>query len=116
MRSAIYYPRTQVQSRPLMQSSLLLWDKLHTIVPDRDYPFEYADRCDMAEAWELIGASLVPTDAQKQRAHLAIERTLEAGLPPDLYHVVRVYQPEDKYEIWPQKLSGPTWDLMRQHR
>ena len=116
MRSAIYYPRTQVQSRQLMQSSLLLWDKLHTIVPDRCYTPDYGDRRDMAEAWELVGAKLVPSPSQKKRAHAAIETTLEASLSPDLYYVAQVDQPADPYEIWPQKFSTETWDLMRQHR
>ncbi|TNC46255.1 hypothetical protein FHG66_19120 [Rubellimicrobium rubrum] len=116
MRSAIYYPRTQVHSRPLMQSSLLLWDQLHTIVPDERYSPDYHGRRDMAEAWELIGKPLVPSAAQKSRAHTAIETTLQAGLPPDLYFVGRVDQPEDPYEVWPQKFSTETWDLMLRHK
>lgn len=116
MRSAVYYPRTQVHSRPLMHSSLLLWDQLHTIVPERGYVPDYGDRRDMAAAWELIGAKLVPSSSQKARAHTAIETTIQAGLPPDLYHVGLVDQPADPYEIWPQKFSMATWELMRQHR
>ncbi len=116
MRSAVYYPRTQVQSRQLMQSSLLLWDKLHTIVPDRSYAPDYDDRRDMAEAWELVGAKLVPSSSQQKRAHVAIETTLQAGLSPSLYYVAQVDQPADPYEIWPQKFSMETWDLMRRHR
>lgn len=119
MRSAIYYPRTQVSSRPLMQSSLLLWDELHTIVPDLGYPFDYGDQRDMADAWNLIGVPLVPNAAQQARAHTAIEQTLSAGrLPPDLYYVAQVDRPglDDPYEIWPQKFSVETWQLLQQHR
>lgn len=50
MRSAIYYPRTEIHSEPLMRSSLLLWDKLHTIVPDRTYHPDYGQHRDMARA------------------------------------------------------------------
>ncbi|MBE7184322.1 MAG: hypothetical protein INR68_07945 [Methylobacterium mesophilicum] len=116
MRSAIYYPRTQVHSRQVMQSSLLLWDELHTIVPDRSYTPDYRDRGDMAAAWEIVGRTIVPSASQQRRAHTAIETTLSGGLPPDLYYVGRVDQPEDPYEIWPQKFSMQTWELMRQHR
>ena len=70
----------------------------------------------MAAAWELIGAPLVPSASQKARAHTAIETTLQAGLPPNMYEVGRVDQPADPYEIWPQKFSTATWDLMRHHR
>lgn len=116
MRSAVYYPRTTVHNRPLMQSSLLLWDQLHTIVPEPHYVPEYDDQTDLAEAWELIGAKIVPSEAQQQRAHKAIETTLQARrLPPDLYWVGEIDQPQDPYEIWPQKFSMATWDLMREH-
>ena len=116
MRSAIYYPRTQVHSRQIMQSSLLLWDKLHTIVPYHTYKPSYGTRRDMAEAWEVIGSTIEPSTTQRQRAHLAIEATLGTGrLPSSLYYVGQVDHPKDTYEVWPQKLSDMTWDLMRQH-
>ncbi len=116
MRSAIYYPRTQVHSQQMMQSSLLLWDELHTIVPDRSYTPDYHGRRDMAAAWELVGQTLVPSASQQKRAHTAIETTLAGDLPSDLYHVGRVDQPDDPYEVWPQKFSMQTWELMRRHR
>ena len=50
MRSAVYYPSTQVRSRQIMRNSLLLWDELHTIVPKPEYAPTYGDRRDMAEA------------------------------------------------------------------
>lgn len=116
MRSAVYYPRTMVHSRSLMKSSLLLWDQLHTIVPEPHYASTYRDNADMAEAWELIGAKIVPTEGQKRRAHEAIERTIQAKrLPPNLYWVGNIDKPRDSYEIWPQKFSVQTWQLMREH-
>ncbi|MGO7347439.1 hypothetical protein ACCS92_08865 [Rhizobium ruizarguesonis] len=117
MRSAIYYPRTQVHSRQIMKSSLLLWDTLHTIIPMEAYRPDYGDRCDMAEAWELIGATIVPNATQRRRTHAAIETTLKAGvLPESLFQVSRLDQPSDVYEIWPHKFSTETWHLMREHR
>lgn len=116
MRSAVYYPRTTVHSRPIIQSSLLLWDRLHTIVPETHYQPEYYDQPDLAEAWELIGGKIVPSEAQKRRSHEAIEATLNSRrLPPNLYLISEVDQPQDPYEIWPQKLSMRTWDLLRDH-
>ncbi|AQS85841.1 hypothetical protein A0U92_14870 [Acetobacter aceti] len=64
MRSAIYYPSTQVRSRKIMHSSLLLWDQLHTIVPMPTYATDYRGDSDMAEAWELIGRKITPTPQQ----------------------------------------------------
>ena len=36
MRSALYYPHTDVRSEALMKSALLTWDKLHSIIPHSD--------------------------------------------------------------------------------
>lgn len=117
MRSAVYYPSTKVRSRQIMQSSLLLWDDLHTIVPEPDYNPEYGSNRQMAEAWELIGKKLIPTNAQKARAHTAIETTLETGLlPPHLYEISDIDPPTDSYEVWPQKFAMKTFDLLRDRR
>lgn len=114
MRSAVYHPSTQVRNRQVMQSSLLLWDELHTIVPDPRYEPEYGADREMAQAWELIGKKTVPTEAQKQRAHEAIVTSLESvRLRPDLYKVKEFDPPADAYEIWPQKFAAETLDLLR---
>jgi hypothetical protein len=116
MRSAIYYPSTQVHSKAIMKSSLLLWDQLHTIVPMPHYAPDYSGRDDMAEAWELIGSPIVPGVAQKQRAHDAIETTVKSGtLPPHLYEIGQIDSPEEYYEVWPQKFSVDTWGLLLAH-
>lgn len=67
MRSAVYYPRTELHSRPLMRSALLLWDEIHTIAPERNYQPGYTDDAEMAEAWELIGRRLVPDGRLPER-------------------------------------------------
>jgi hypothetical protein len=116
MRSAIYYPRTEVHSEPLMRSSLLLWDRLHTIVPDPGYRPDYGNRREMARAWELIGEKLVPDRSQQQLAHHGIEELLVKGIPPALQYTSGLDRPDDAYEIWPQKFAAETWALLRQHR
>ncbi|MGO7979588.1 hypothetical protein ACC691_16940 [Rhizobium johnstonii] len=100
-----------------MQSSLLLWDELHTIVPQPQYQPVYGANSDMAEAWELIGKKTVPTEAQKKRAHSAIEETLKTGLlPPNLYEISKIDGTADPYEVWPQKFAQETFYLLREHR
>ena len=117
MRSAIYYPSTQVRSRKIMHSSLLLWDQLHTIVPMPTYATDYRGDSDMAEAWELIGRKITPTPQQQQRAHAAIVTTLEAeNLQPNLYEIAQVEQAKEYYEVWPQKFTIETFELLRRHR
>jgi hypothetical protein len=69
MRSAIYYPQTQVRSEEMMKSSLLLWDRLHTIVPFDGYTADFGNKRSMSEARELIGKQVVPDLVEKQLAH-----------------------------------------------
>ena len=86
-------------------------------MPTPEYVPTYGDSRDMAEAWELIGRQIVPTTSQRKRAHAAIEGTLEGGgLPPNLYDVAQVDQPSEYYEVWPQKFTIETFELLRQHR
>lgn len=116
MRSAIYYPRTEMHSRPLMQSSLLMWDQLHTIVPEPDYRPQYHGDKQMAEAWELIGETMVPDAQQKDLAHNAIADAINQGLPQDLWYIGEVDRPQDPYEIWPQKLTIETFRLLQENK
>jgi hypothetical protein len=37
MRSALYYPHTQIKSEHLLKTSLLLWDKVSVIAPWEHY-------------------------------------------------------------------------------
>ena len=85
MRSAIYYPSTEIRSPAMMRSSLLLWDKLNVIVPQSRHPISYNDP-QMAAAWELIGGKIVPGDSDKWEAHKRIEEMLKAGLPVQLHY------------------------------
>lgn len=113
MRSAVYYPRTEVHSRPLMQSSLLLWDELYTIVPEPDYQPEYGDDAEMAEAWELIGRKLVPDARVKDLAHDAIAEAIRESVPQNMWYIGKLDQPTDPYEVYPQKFTIETFNLLQ---
>lgn len=114
MRSAVYHPSTQVRSPQIMQSSLLLWDELHTIVPDPKYRPMYGADTEMAEAWELIGKTTVPTEEEKSRAHEAIATSIESALRrPDLYRISEFDARRERYEVWPQKFAERTFKLLR---
>ena len=43
MRSALYYPHTKIRSEELLKSSLLLWDKVSSIVPWQHFDEKYPD-------------------------------------------------------------------------
>lgn len=114
MRSAIYYPSTEIRSPAMMRSSLLLWDKLNVIVPQSRHPISYNDP-QMAAAWELIGGKIVPGDSDKWEAHKRIEEMLKAGLPVQLHYYDGI-PPEKIMELWPDKLSQATWAMLEQYK
>ena len=44
MRSALYYPHTEIRSVPLLKTAMLLWDHVEFIVPYSGYRPHYKDR------------------------------------------------------------------------
>jgi hypothetical protein len=112
MRSALYYPHTEIRSRNLLKNSLLLWDKLEFIVPDEGYKPNYLDK-QVAEAIEVIGRQRHPSKEMKKEAHEKIEKFATRKLPPVFYY--QEGQGEDAdYEIYPQKFMLDTWTLLRE--
>lgn len=116
MRSALYYPHTDVRSEGLMKSALLTWDKLHSIIPHEGYRPDYGDNRLMVEAWELIGEGLVVKPDEQKIAHANIENMLKAGLPLEFNFLANQDKTGTPYEIWPQKFAMETWQLMQAHQ
>lgn len=111
MRSALYYPHTEVRSSSLLKTSLLLWDNLQYIVPFPEYKPHYNDPL-VKEAMELIGRPHFPTDEEKEEAHSQIEALVESQLPPAFY----LADSAASYEIWPRKLLDKTWKMLEEAR
>ena len=116
MRSALYYPHTDVRSEALMKSALLTWDKLHSIIPREGYRPDYGDNQAMAKAWELIGEGLVAKPDEQKIAHSNIEEMLKTNLPIEFKFLADKDRVRDLYEIWPQKFAAETWQLMQAHQ
>ena len=108
MRTALYFPHTEVRSKALVKSALLTWDKLEWIAPYREFRPDYDD-VGIARAMELIGSGRTPTDAERDRAHELIAELVERGVPDVFRYVPSSGQRNDDYELWPQKLAGRTW-------
>lgn len=114
MRSAIYYPHTEIKSESLLKTALLLWDDVRAIAPWPDYQPSY--KTDSArEAFELVGKMHYPSDAQKRKAHALVEDFATRGLPEAF-----MYRPsdpnvgdKDRYEIYPEKLLPETWKVLQ---
>ena len=84
MRSALYYPHTELENVGLLKTALLLWDQLEFIVPDASYGFAYNHKL-VAEAVEMIGVKHCPSDEEKKQAHECIEEFATGTLPEPFY-------------------------------
>jgi hypothetical protein len=111
MRSALYYPHTEVKSSSLLKTSLLLWDKLQYIVPSPEYEPYYEEPL-VKEAIGLIGEAHFPTAQEKEEAHSQIEALVKRQLPASFYLPDSATSPD--YEIWPQKLLPKTWSILEE--
>jgi hypothetical protein len=112
VRTALYFPHTEVRSKNLIHTALLMWDQLETIVPWKGYRPQYKD-AEAAAAMELIGTPRAPTEAEKLGVHALVEELLRDGVPETLRYSPRSGQRDDTYEMWPQKLLRDTWKLLR---
>jgi hypothetical protein len=115
MRTALYFPHTEVRSRKIIQTALLLWDNLEYIVPYSSYRPSYKS-LQIAEAMEIMGVPRTPTDEEKGRLHAWVEDLIRGGAPETFRYSPRSGTQDKAYEMWPQKLAGDTWRLLRKHK
>jgi hypothetical protein len=112
MRTALYFPHTEIKTESLLKKSLLLWDYLEYIVPESGYSPHYSKK-EMAEAVELIGKPLVPNRYEKLKTHSMVEDFATGTLPdPFFYKDTGGYADRD-YLIYPQKFLGETWSMLQ---
>ena len=114
MRSALYYPHTNVQSEHLLKTALLFWDNLYVIVPWPSYRPLY-DSVTATEAFELIGKCHYPSDAEKRKAHESVTELLDRPLPLAFSFPSEEHNTET-YDIYPQKLLPDTVSMLRRRR
>jgi hypothetical protein len=110
VRSALYYPFTSIQSEELIRTSLLLWDRVHIMVPWEGFGQRYSDR-DHATALELIGVQHVPTYEEQKQAHEIVEDFATRPLPEAFS-----YGTKGSLEAWPvyrDKLLPETWEVLK---
>ena len=112
MRTALYFPHTEVRSKSVVHTALLMWDSLEFIVPFHAYQPHYDDS-ETAEAMEVIGQKRIPTEKEKRDLHVLVEDLISAGIPETFRYSPASGRQDYTYEMWPQKLLGDTWDLLR---
>ena len=112
MRSALYYPHTEITSKSTLATALLLWDQIRVIVPDKQYKPSYGDR-EMAEAFEVIGVAHCPRESEKKEVHELIEDFATRPLP-EAFTYRSVGNPDRLFEIYPPKFLPETWEILQQ--
>jgi hypothetical protein len=112
MRSALYYPHTEIRSETLMKTSLMLWDRVHVIVPFDDYKPQYSSS-ELQTCFDMIGRCHCPSSEEKKRTHELVEDFATRPLP-DSFSYVSTTSPNEVYEVYPQKLLPETWDILQQ--
>ena len=112
MRSALYYPHTEIRSGKLMKTALMLWDRIHVIVPFDGYVPNYQSK-EAKRSFELIGNCHCPTEDEKKHTHELVEDFATRGLP-ESFSYFSVQSPEEIYEVYPQKLLPKTWTVLEQ--
>lgn len=115
MRSALYYPHTEIGDGRILKTALLLWDEIHVIVPTKEYRPEYESR-QHSEAFEMIGNCHVPTPDEQQEAHEIISDFAMRPLPKAFSYIPSNLPNEGNeiYELYPEKLLMSTWEMLRQ--
>jgi hypothetical protein len=92
-----------------------LWDDLEVIVPDEHFPVtpiigphQQEQANIINEAFEIVVRPRSLEDAEKELLHKKIEQLVSGGIPAALRFKPRV----DNYNMFPEKLSQKTWDLL----
>ncbi len=112
MRSALYYPHTEIRSEALLKSALLLWDKVYTIAPNPGYQPYYESRL-FQEAYTLIGKTHEIGDDEKALAHSIIEDFATRPLP-HAFSFESSREGAPIYELYPEKFFPETWQLLQE--
>ena len=80
MKAAVYYPYLRVQTHGLMKHALLFWDHLEIITPFGNV--EPQDDKELAAASEILVKPCIPSESQKEEAHVQLMALVSRPLPP----------------------------------
>lgn len=108
MKAAVYYPYLRVQTHGLMKHALLFWDQLEIITPFGNV--ESPDDKELAAATEILVQPCVPSEAQKEEAHIQLMVLVSRPLPPWFY----IGSEQPKEWVYAEKFSLKTWHELRQ--
>ena len=112
MLSALYFPHTEIADVALMKTSLLLWDEVIVIAPFPGYEPRYDRNDPIGRAFGTIGRCHPPTEDERTKAHdLIID--FATSQRDERFQYASLKNPEDVYELYPQKLLMQTWSDLK---
>lgn len=121
MRSAVYYPHTQIRDESFLKNALLLWDRVEFVSPSKAFHFDEAESVQMREALDILCVAHVPSSNEKDQVHVRVVELLKKGLPDWLiakavpYSISsgrRIKEFSNGYGMYPEKLDHKTWSLL----
>lgn len=122
MRSALYYPHTEIVTERMFKSSLLMWDNVECIVPGDWYSSDYANNANnyvdvslIEEAAELIVKERSAKDSEKQIFHETVAEMINRGIPKTFKYSPRRVDQNNDYQIWASKIDNETWRLLEEN-
>lgn len=111
MHTALYFPHTACTDKTILKNALFLFDTLEFIEPWKGYSKEHPPGdAHIAEALELIGKPIVPTQGEQSAAHKEIKQVCKGKVARKLNF--RPSKKTGEYLIFPQKFHAKTWDLL----
>lgn len=111
MPTALYYPHTTLENEALLKTSLVLFDRVQWIAPDKVYEPQYNNQMAQA-AMDLIGERLVPGAKEKALVHQEVRRLVSRPLPASFAFQLTDQELANRYRMLPGKLLWETWELL----
>jgi hypothetical protein len=115
MRSAFYYPYSELRSSALLRTCLLLWDEVKFIVPEeqdpkKKYKFNYDQKPLFQRAIEAIGIPHYPKPDEKKAAHEIIYDFATRQLPEAFAY--KDDGADEDSQVFPDKFLDETWQIL----
>ena len=121
MLKALYYPHTDIHSPVIIANALVLWDQIETIIPNSQWtPNEPTgdERSQtpndkwFREAVELVVERRVPSEDERQQAHVSLSNLVKDGSLANLVHQSPASWRSRDYLVYPDKFLDQTWHML----
>jgi hypothetical protein len=111
--SALYFPHVQIDDPELVRSSLLLWDRLYYIAPEREMrPYDEQTPRELARGLDVIAQAHIPDGREKHDAHQMILKVVDST-PRSAWEQKGIEDARFGFEMFGGKFMYQTLDELR---